>query len=125
MSSDASQHLRRLVFKICRERDWQDALQTGRYLGSGDDLRDGFIHLSAAGQLAGTAARHFKDQPGLVLVALDAAMLGPALRWEVSRGGALFPHHYAPIEVAAAVWVKPVPLGPDGLPQLPPDIGPC
>jgi uncharacterized protein (DUF952 family) len=123
MSSDADHPP--LVYKICHEADWREALRNGCYLGSSDDRRDGFVHLSTADQLAGTAARHFMNRPGLVVVALDASMVGPGLKWEVSRGGALFPHHYGPIDIAAAVWVEPIPLSPDGLPLLPPGIGPC
>ena len=56
---------------------------------------------------------------GLVLVALDAARLGPALKWEASRGGALFPHLYAPLDLAAMLWVEPLQLGTDGRHILP------
>ena len=125
MTTDAAQDYGPLVYKICRQAEWQEALRRGCYTGSTVDLRDGFIHLSAADQIAGTAERHFRNQSGLVLVALATARIGPGLRWEVSRGGALFPHHYGPIDVAAAVWVKPMPPGRVGVPQLPPDIGPC
>jgi uncharacterized protein (DUF952 family) len=125
MTSDASRDQGALVYKICRQAEWQKALSRGCYSGSADDLRDGFIHLSAADQIAGTAAKHFRNQSALVLVALAVSRIGPELRWEVSRGGALFPHHYGPIDVAAAVWAKPMALGPDGLPHLPPDIGTC
>jgi uncharacterized protein (DUF952 family) len=124
MASDASQD-RRLVYKICRHNEWQDALRTGRYAGSPDDVRDGFIHLSAADQLARTAEKYFRNEDGLVLIAFRAAHLGAALRWEVSRGGALFPHHYGAIDVTLAVSVKPMPLGADGVPELPAGIEPC
>src|SRR5690606_31308677 len=76
-----------VVYKILAQADWEEARRIGHYLGSRDDLRDGFIHLSAAHQLAGTAARHFRGIADLVLVALDAGQLGSALKWEPSRGG--------------------------------------
>ncbi len=110
------------IYKILAEQDWLDAVRAGNYTGSADDARDGFIHLSAADQLAGTAAKHFKGQAGLVLVALDTAKLGSHLRWEPSRGGALFPHLYGPLDVSAAIRVTPAPLGSDGIPLLPQDI---
>ncbi len=99
-----------------------------RIHGSADDVRDGFIHLSAAHQVAGTAAKYFRDQPELLLVAFDAAGLGPALKWEPSRGGDVFPHLYSPLPTARALWTKPLPLGvmtnacfqhDDGMPALP------
>lgn len=112
------------IYKILGESEWQAALRVGSYAGSADDARDGFIHLSTASQLAGTAEKHFKDKPGLVLVALDAARLGPQLKWEPSRGGALFPHLYAPLDVRAATSVLPMPLGADGVPALPEGLAP-
>jgi uncharacterized protein (DUF952 family) len=125
MTSDAERIFCPLVYKICRRAEWQDALRRGRYSGSAADRRDGFIHLSTCDQVAGTAAKHFRNQPGLVLVALATSQIAKDLRWETSRGGALFPHHYGEIDIAAAVWMKPMPLGADGVPQLPPDFGSC
>ena len=81
----------------------------GRFGGSPVDLQDGFTHLSAAHQVRETAARHFSGQEGLVLVAFREEDL-PALKWEPSRGGDLFPHAYAPIETRLAVSVDPLPL---------------
>lgn len=107
------------VYKIMTQEDWRTLAGTGVFAGSADDIRDGYVHLSTAAQLAGTAARHFADRPGLVLVALEEARLGPQLRWEPSRGGDLFPHLYAPLPLAAVLWTRPLPLGVDGLPQLP------
>ena len=110
------------IYKILGEAEWQAAVRVGSYAGSADDARDGFIHFSTAEQLAGTAAKYFKGKPGLVLVALDAAQLGPALKWEPSRGGALFPHLYAALDVRVATALLPLPLGSDGVPQLPEDL---
>lgn len=113
------------VYKILTGADWDQACLNGSYAGSPDDVRDGFIHLSAAHQVAATAARHFRGIYGLVLVALDAAALGPALKWEPSRGGDLFPHYYGRLPVTAAVWAKPIELGPGGVPVVPEDIEGC
>ncbi len=97
------------VYKIVSARDWADAEAKGRYDGSADDLRDGFIHLSADDQWTETAAKWFAGQPDLLLVAFEAEVLGPALKWEPSRGGALFPHLYGPLPTALAVERKPLP----------------
>ena len=107
------------VYKVLSEAAFEEAWAAGRFHGSADDARDGFIHLSAGHQLSGTLAAHFAGQEGLVLVALDADRLGQALRWEASRGGALFPHLYAPLDLAAMLWVEPLPLGRDGRHVLP------
>jgi uncharacterized protein (DUF952 family) len=80
-----------LIYKICPAPLWREAERAGRFDGSADDQRDGFIHFSAADQVAGTAAKHFTGQSDLLLVSVDADRLGPALKWEPSRGGALFP----------------------------------
>ena len=84
---------------------------------------DGYIHFSTGEQVAETAARHFAGAADLVLVAVAAAALGPALKWEPSRGGALFPHLYGALPLDAVLWVKPLPLGADGrhvFPELAP-----
>ena len=111
-----------LVFKICREAEWADARESGNYTGSADDKQDGFIHLSTAEQLAGTAGKYVRGIEGLVLVAFEPAALGEALKWEPSRGGALFPHLYAPLPAAKALWARPLPLAVDGVPVIPKDI---
>jgi uncharacterized protein (DUF952 family) len=100
--------------RFCPAADWEAATRTGIFQGSPVDLRDGYIHLSTAEQIAETAARHFAGQNDLVLVAVDAAVLGDKLKWEPSRGGALFPHLYADLPVNAALWIKPLPLDETG-----------
>jgi uncharacterized protein (DUF952 family) len=102
------------IYKICPQALWREAEAVGRFDGAPIDHADGFIHFSTAGQAAETAARHFAGQSDLLLIAVDAEALGDALRFEVSRGGALFPHLYAPLEFSAVRWVKPLPLGADG-----------
>ena len=86
----------------------------GQTAGAPVDLADGFVHFSAAPQLAETAARYFADVSDLVLVACDAEKLGEALRWEESRGGALFPHLYRDLRMTDVVWDKSLPLGASG-----------
>jgi len=110
-----------LLYKICKQADWHEAERRGSYAGSDDDRRDGYIHLSDAAQLAATAAKHFGGRDGLVIVAIDADRIAAKLKWEPSRGGALFPHLYAALDVAAIAWVRELPLGPDGghvIPEL-------
>ncbi len=97
-----------LVYKICPRAVWQAAMTAGRYDGSDDDRRDGFIHLSTADQVPGTLADHFAGERDLVVVAYAADDLGAALRFEPSRGGALFPHQYGPLPTAKALWVRAI-----------------
>jgi uncharacterized protein (DUF952 family) len=97
------------IYKICERAAWQLAEQSGTYHGSAADARGGFIHFSTAAQLAGTMAKHFSGQRELLLVAADAAALGPALKWEPSRGGELFPHLYGAMPLCAVRWIKPLP----------------
>jgi len=110
------------IYKICAAAAWQEAERAGVFRGSAVDLRDGYIHFSTAAQVAETAAKHFPGERDLVLVAVDAEALGDRLKWEPSRGGALFPHLYGTLDVAAALRVEPLRLGPDGshlIPELP------
>jgi uncharacterized protein (DUF952 family) len=103
-----------LIFKICPENLWRAAEDAGAFAGSPIDRGDGFIHFSTAAQAAETAARHFSGQADLVLVAVEAEALGDALRYEPSRGGALFPHLYGPLFPHEASAIVQLPLGPDG-----------
>ncbi len=111
-----------LVFKIATRAAWDVACGRGIFPGSQDDRRDGFIHLSTHCQLAGTLAKHFKDQVDLLLIAFDADTLGDDLRWEASRGGDLFPHLYASLPTAAARAVRLLKLDAKGAPVVPEDI---
>jgi uncharacterized protein (DUF952 family) len=107
------------IYKILPRSLWAEAISSGSFRGSPLDLADGFIHFSTAAQVRDTAAKHFAGVEDLVLVAVDADVLGTALEWEPSRGGALFPHLYAPLAVKLATSVKPLPLGADGAHALP------
>lgn len=110
----------RAIYHMCRDEEWRAARAAGSYAGSSQDAADGFIHFSTAVQVRESAARHRAGQAGLVLLAVDAAALGEALKWEPSRGGALFPHLYGPLPVAAVIAVHDLPLGPDGTHVFPP-----
>ena len=102
------------LYKILPAALWREAERAGRFRGSPVDIQDGFIHFSSAAQVAETAAKHFAGQGDLVLVQVDSAKLGAALKWEPSRGGALFPHLYGDLVLEAVSKVEPLPLGPDG-----------
>ena len=103
-----------LIYKILRRPEWDAFRAAGTTAGAPVDLADGFIHFSAAPQLAETAARHFAAESDLVLVAFDDGQLGSALKWEVSRGGARFPHLYRHLQLGDVVWDKSLPLGATG-----------
>lgn len=107
------------IYKICDAAAWGSAKRLGEFAGAPVDLADGYIHFSAADQVEETAAKHFAGRHDLVLVAVTADALGPALKWEPSRGGALFPHLYGKLPLRAVRWTKPLPLGPDGLHVFP------
>jgi uncharacterized protein (DUF952 family) len=102
------------IYKITPQAPWREAEASGRFTGAPIDVADGFIHFSTAAQVRETAAKHFSGQTDLLLVAIDGASLGDALKYEVSRGGALFPHLYGVLELDTVLWVKPLPLGADG-----------
>jgi uncharacterized protein (DUF952 family) len=107
------------IFKILSASAWADAVRDGVFRGAAVDLADGYIHFSTAAQARETAAKHFSGQTGLVLVAIDPARLGDKLVWEPSRGGALFPHLYGPLDPALALSVTPLPLDAEGKHQFP------
>lgn len=109
-----------LIYKILPVSVWNEATAKGALTGVPVDLKDGYIHLSTGTQVKETAAKHFAGQGDLLLVAIDPMVLGEALRWEPSRGGALFPHLYAELRVDQVAWVRPLPLGPDGAHAFPP-----
>ena len=102
------------IYKIVSQSAWRAAEAAGVFAGAPVDLADGYIHFSTAAQAAETAAKHFAGQRDLLLVAFEAEAFGDALKWEPSRGGALFPHLYAPLDPKSAVSVRPLPLKADG-----------
>lgn len=108
------------IYKICPEALWRAAENAGVFRGAPVDVQDGFIHFSTAAQAVETAAKHFAGQDDLLLVQVDSGLLGERLKWEVSRGGALFPHLYGDLDLAAATKVVRLPLRPDGRHVFPP-----
>ncbi len=112
------------IYKICSADLWREAEAEGVFRGAHIDHHDGFIHFSTAQQVGETLRLHFADsEDDLVLVAVDEKHLGPALRYEASRGGALFPHLYIALDLGAVLWVKPIKRDADGVPVLP-DVQP-
>lgn len=106
--------MKKIVLKICPKNLWQEALEKGVFSGASIDLQDGFIHLSTAEQAIGTAAKHFAGQNDLLLIAIEEAVLGDALKYEVSRNDDLFPHLYGTFSPDQIAWVKPLPLDANG-----------
>jgi uncharacterized protein (DUF952 family) len=102
------------IYKVVSREQWAEAGQAGTFRGAPIDLQDGFIHFSAAGQVVETVAKHFAGQTDLLLIEIDAAALGEALKWEVSRGGDLFPHLYGSLPLESVHSVVDLPLGSDG-----------
>ena len=99
-----------LIYKIFRAPEWAALQAQGETAGAPVDLADGYVHFSTAAQAAETAAKHFAGEANLVLLALEADSLGDALKWEVSRGGAEFPHLYRALRVDDVLWHAPLPL---------------
>ncbi|PSH64097.1 MULTISPECIES: DUF952 domain-containing protein [Phyllobacterium] len=108
-----------IIYKIAPRALWQTAEAKGAFDGAPIDHADGYIHFSTAAQAVETAAKHFAGQDDLLLIAVEADRLGDALKYEVSRGGDLFPHLYATLPLDAVAWVRPLPLGGDGRHQFP------
>jgi len=108
------------IYHMCRRDEWEAAEASGFYRGSSQDRADGFIHFSTAAQIRESARKHRAGQTDLLLLAVDPAKLGAALRWEAARSGALFPHLYGPLPLAAVSRAEPLPLGGDGLHVFPP-----
>ncbi len=107
------------IYKVLSRAALAEAKAKGRFEGSAEDARDGFIHLSTADQLEGTLAKHYAGQVDLVLLAVDSESLGERLQWEPSRAGSLFPHLYGPLDLAAVNSVEELPLEKDGRHRLP------
>ena len=111
-----------IVYKIVPTSLWQDARKKGVFEGASIDLKDGYMHFSTAAQARETARLHFAGQNDLTLVAIDGEVLGPALTFEPSRSGDLFPHLYATLPLDAVLWERPLPLGQDGIHIFPEDM---
>ena len=102
------------IYKIASKAEWDAALAAGELAGTAADLADGYIHFSTAQQLAETLSKHYRGQSGLVLAVIDPDLLPTPLKWEPSRGGALFPHLYAPLPMSAVIGHRELNAQPDG-----------
>ena len=98
------------IYHLADFQCWSDQRLSGFYRGRDSDLVDGFLHFSTREQIVESAARHRAGEPNLVLLAVDEAMISDIVKWEESRGGALFPHIYGAIPVAAVKWAEPLAL---------------
>lgn len=99
-----------LIYKIFRSNEWQALRRDGSTTGAPVDVADGYVHFSTSEQAAETAAKHFAGEADLFLLAVETDRLGDALKWEVSRGGAKFPHLYRMLMLEDVVWAQPLPL---------------
>ena len=96
-----------VIYKILRPQEWAEFEKQGVFNGSVDDQRDGFIHFSTRKQMAGTLAKHYNNEEEVVIAGVNADVFDDGLKWEVSRGGAHFPHLYAALSHSAvsSVWI--------------------
>ena len=111
-----------LIFHVCTAEAWEAAVNSGTYHGSADDARDGYLHFSTGAQVRESVAKHRAGQDGLVMLTVAPDVLGEALKWEVSRGGALFPHLYGALQIEAVAQVTPLPLDENGNRLFPTEI---
>lgn len=109
-----------MIYHVCKKTEWEVAVAAGRYAGSSQDQADGFIHFSGPDQVVVSVAKHRAGQDGLVLIACDESKMAPGLKWEVSRGGALFPHQYGDLPLESVVSVRDLLIGADGTHLFPP-----
>lgn len=109
------------IFKILRADEWAALRSQKQIQGAPIDVSDGFVHFSTPEQVAETAARHFSDANDLMLLSFDSDALGSNLKWEPSRGGALFPHLYGPLNLSDVQWAQPLPLN-SGVHEFPPGL---
>ncbi len=96
------------AYKILTAEQWEGFVATGLFAGAPVDLADGYIHLSAKDQVSGTLEKHFAGQAGLVLATIDLTRLGDSVRWEPSRGGALFPHVYGSLPMDSVTEIRTI-----------------
>ena len=107
------------IYKIVPRQMWNEAQAKGVFDGAPVDHADGFIHFSTKAQVRETAHKHFSGQHDLLLVTIDGQKLGPALIYEPSRGGDLFPHLYGPLPLSAVIAVDELPIDANGLHLFP------
>lgn len=114
-----------MVYKICTTNEWAQLQNKKQFFGSPDDLRDGFIHLSASDQVARTAAKFFAGRTDLILLAVNPRRLADDLKWETSASGSTYPHLYAPLSIDAVTSATPLALDTSGRHVLPQEFGTC
>ncbi|WP_102106959.1 DUF952 domain-containing protein [Oceaniglobus roseus] len=103
------------IYKILRAQEWATLRDLGTSPGAPIDQADGFVHFSTADQVQGTLEKHFADvEDPLVLVAMDADLMGDSLKWEEARGGDKFPHLYRALSLADVIWNREILKGSDG-----------
>jgi uncharacterized protein (DUF952 family) len=107
------------IYKVASRSAFAAARPSGAFRGMPVDEADGYMHFSTAAQLPETLRRHFAGEADLVLLAVPAEAVGAGLRWEPSRGGELFPHLYAPLDLEAVAWWAPLAVAADGGCALP------
>ena len=107
------------AYKVLTAEQFDQFKADGVFKGAPVDLADGYIHMSTREQAADTVAKHFAGQDRLVMLMIDLAPLGDAVKWEVSRGGALFPHLYGELPMSAVAGKVVLRIGDDGLHQFP------
>src|SRR5262249_41586895 len=95
------------LYHIATVADWEAARAAGVYRAP-SLASEGFIHCSTRPQLGPVARAFFAGRTDVVVLRLDAARLGAAVRWEDAPGPAPgpFPHVYGAIPVAAVVEVQ-------------------
>ncbi len=108
-----------IVYKILTDEQHAELERSGIVPLVPVDATDGYVHLSTGAQVGETAARHFSTHETLWMLAYDAGALGPALKWEPSRGGALFPHLYGRLDATSALWCRSFGRDGDGVFALP------
>ena len=108
-----------IAYKILTKQQMDVLEHQGEFAGAPIDLADGYVHLSTAAQAAETLDKHFAGQSDLWIAAVDLEAMGDAVKWEESRGGALFPHLYAPMSLSTVIAYGPVDYEPDGSLKLP------
>lgn len=107
------------AYKVLTAAQMRELEQVGTFAGAPVDLADGYIHLSTAAQIEETVAKHFAGQTDLHIAAVDLEALGDAVKWEPSRGRALFPHVYAALPLSAVIAYGPLRREANGRIKLP------
>ncbi|WP_380057320.1 DUF952 domain-containing protein [Falsihalocynthiibacter sp. SS001] len=103
-----------LIYKVFLEPEWAELEQNGETAGAPIDLVDGYIHFSTAEQLRETVTKHFANKPNLILATVETDGIADEIKWEVSRGGAKFPHLYRKLKRSEVIAYTSVPRGEHG-----------